>query len=151
MSVRARLTPAYIKRFSDNFDNQYPEIGRYCEAEWDKANRTGQQEILPFGRIWFHSVLPVEPAKSANIPIQFAAGDLQNKSMELVHNELKERWPTAHIILNVHDQICIECDDADAEAIAPMLERNMAHTIEGPVGSVQLKAEADINRSWDKV
>jgi DNA polymerase I len=151
MSIRARLTPAYIEKISNNFDKTYPEIGRYCEAEWDKANRTGVQEILPLNRKWFHSVLPVEPTKAANIPIQFAAGDFHNVTTERVFNELKNRWPTADMVLTVHDQIVIECDDNDAESIAPFLESCFVHEVAGPAGSVMLGAEADIHRSWNHV
>lgn len=151
MSVRARLTPAYIEKISNNFDKTYPEIGRYCEAEWDKANRTGIQDILPLGRKWFHSVLPVEPTKASNIPIQFAAGDYQNVSMERVYDILQAKYKTAFIALNVHDQIVLECNDSDAPELAKVLEECMLHTVEGPAGAVQLSGESTINRSWHKV
>lgn len=150
MSVRARLTPTFISKISDNFDKQYPEIGRWCEGEWDRANRTGTQDIIPLGRKWFHSVLPVEPTKASNIPVQFAAGEFHNISTERVFHNLK-RFTKAELVLSVHDQLVIECDDADAEAIATMLEDSMTHYIDGPAGRIKLEAEADINRSWDKV
>lgn len=151
MSIRAVLTPSYIDKISRNFDKEYPEIGRWCEAEWDKANRTGIQDILPIGRKWFHSVLPVEPTKAANIPVQFAAGDFHNLATQLVDEALPSISKTAQLVLSVHDQLVVECDDADAPAVARLLESKMKFKIDGPAGPVWLGADADINRSWDKV
>ncbi len=151
MSIRAVLTPAYIERISRNFDKEYPEIGRWCEAEWDKANRTGRQEIVPIGRVWYHSVLPVEPTKAANIPVQFAAGDFHNISLQKVDEELENNFKDCHAVLTVHDQIVAECRNEDAEAVGKVLERHMTHVIEGPAGPVTLFAQADINPSWHKV
>lgn len=150
MSIRARLTPTFIAKISDNFDKQYPEIGRWCEREWDKANRTGIQDIIPLSRKWFHSVLPVEPTKAANIPVQFAAGEFHNVSTERLFEALK-KFNNAELVLSVHDQLVVECDEPDATAIASLLESCMTHTIDGPAGRIRLEAEADINRSWDQV
>jgi DNA polymerase I-like protein with 3'-5' exonuclease and polymerase domains len=151
MSIRAILTPAYIEKIAKNFDKAYPEISRYCEAEWDKANRTGKQEIIPLGRIWFHSVLPVEPSVASNVPIQFAAGDFHNLAIKKIFEALPSISATAHLVLSVHDQAVVECDDADAKAVAMLLEESMKFKIEGPAGPIWLGADASADRSWDNV
>lgn len=148
MSIRAILTPAYIDKISRNFDKAYPEIGAWAEREWDKANRTGKQEIIPLGRIRYHSVLPVEDTKAANIPAQDAAGDFQNLALLEVDKNLPKN---AYLVLTVHDQIVVECDDADAENVKTIIEKAMTFRVEGPAGYVMLEGEGEVNRSWDKV
>lgn len=148
MSVRASLTPAFIEKISKRFDREYPEIGRFAESEWDKANRTGKQIVPPLGRIRYHSVVPVEDTVAANILPQFAAGDFQNLSMEIVDKELPK---DAYIILNVHDQIVVECKNEDAANVAKIIERAMHHVVEGPAGNVILEGESGIDPSWHNV
>lgn len=148
MSVRAVLTPAFIEKIAKNFDKEYPEIGQWCEKQWDVANRTGKQVIPPLGRIRYHSVIPVEDTFAANVIPQNSAGDFQNLSMKAVDKELPKN---SNIILNVHDQIVVECNVDDAPFIAKLLEAKMTHRVEGPAGFIMLGAEADINPSWDKV
>jgi DNA polymerase-1 len=150
-AVRSTLTPAFIAMIARNFDRHYPEIGEWCEREWDRANKLGYQDIIPLGRKRFHPVVPVEITKTSNNPIQFAAGDFQNLSLLAIDEILRERFPTAHVILNVHDQIVAECDEADAETIAQIIKEKMTHKIEGPAGHVMLEADPAISRDWQKV
>lgn len=150
-SVRSTLTPGFIAMIANNFDKQYPEIGEWCEKEWDRANTLGYQNIIPLGRKRFHPVVPVEITKTSNNPIQFAAGDFQNLSLLAIDVILHERFPTAHIVFNVHDQIVVECDDQDAEAIAQIIKKEMTHRVEGPAGHLMLEADPSISRDWEKV
>lgn len=83
--------------------------------------------------------------------IQFPAGDYQNLSMLAIDDELRRKYSDAHIILNVHDQIVVECRESDAPAIRSMVEEKMRHKVEGPAGHVWLLADASIARNWEKV
>ena len=151
VSVRSTLTPAFIGMIARNFDRAFPEIARWCEQEWDKANRLGYQDVIPLGRKRYHYVRPVEPTVAANNPVQFAAGDFQNISMLAIDEVLRDKYPTAHLVLNVHDQIVVECDTKDAEEINTLVQDKMTHKVEGPNGFVMLEGDPGIADNWEKV
>jgi DNA polymerase-1 len=150
-AVRASLTPGFIAKIANRFDEVCPEIAAWCEREHQIANTQGFQIIPPLNRRRYHTVLPVEPTVAANNPIQFEAGDYQNISMLAVDAYLQKHYPNAHIILSVHDQIVAECDERDAPIISQAITQLMTHRVDGPAGPVMLLAEPDIHTNWNKV
>ena len=51
-----------------------------------------------------------------NTPIQGSAADIIKIAMVRVYRRLKEEVPDARLILQVHDELIVECDVKDAEA-----------------------------------
>ena len=62
-----------------------------------------------------------------------------------VFERLKEDVPNAKLILQVHDELIVECDEKDAEKVCELLEtemENAAHL------AVRLTAEAHSGKTW---
>ena len=58
---------------------------------------------------------------------------------------IKAEGLKAKLILQVHDELIVECPEAEAEQVKALLSREM----EGAVNyAVPLKADAAIGRSW---
>jgi DNA polymerase-1 len=51
-------------------------------------------------------------------------------------------------VLFVHDEIVVECDEAQAEAAAPWLKRAMLDGMTGVLAPVPVEAEVRIARTW---
>ena len=65
--------------------------------------------------------------------------------MVAVRNRLCRELPGAQLVLQVHDELIVECPEADAEAAARLLTEEM----EGVVHlAVPLTAEAHWGRNW---
>ncbi|MBQ9988750.1 MAG: DNA polymerase I [Clostridia bacterium] len=80
-----------------------------------------------------------------NAPIQGTAADLIKKAMIEVNRALAAEVPDAHLILQVHDELIVDCAQADAEKTAAILARCM----EGAAAfSVPLKADAHWGENW---
>ena len=65
--------------------------------------------------------------------------------MAAVWKRLKAEKPQARLVLQVHDELIVECPEAEAEAVARLLEEEMEHVA---ALSVPLTAEAHWGRNW---
>lgn len=80
-----------------------------------------------------------------NAPIQGTAADIIKLAMIRVFERLKNEIPSAELILQVHDELIVECDAADAEAVCELLREEMQSAVEL---SVDLTAEAHFGKNW---
>ena len=80
-----------------------------------------------------------------NTPIQGTAADLIKLAMIRVDGALKASGLDAKLVLQVHDELIVECPEADAEAVAGIVAREMEHAASL---SVPLVAEAKFGKSW---
>ena len=80
-----------------------------------------------------------------NTPIQGTAADLIKLAMIRVHNALAENFPEAKLLLQVHDELIVECPEEIADAVSALVSREMAQVAKL---SVPLLAEAKWGKSW---
>ena len=80
-----------------------------------------------------------------NTPIQGSAADLIKLAMIRVDEALSKAYPEAKLILQVHDELIIECPESIAEEVASLVSTQMEHVA---TLSVPLLAEAKWGRSW---
>ena len=80
-----------------------------------------------------------------NTPIQVTAADLIKLAMIRVDQALKDNFPEAKLLLQVHDELIVECPENIAEAVAALISREMEQVAQL---SVPLQAEAKIGKSW---
>ena len=80
-----------------------------------------------------------------NAPIQGTAADIIKKAMINVYRSLSEKYPTAKLILQVHDELIVECDAADSAGVCALLENEMENAAHL---SVRLTAEAHSGKNW---
>ena len=80
-----------------------------------------------------------------NTPIQGTAADLIKLAMIRVDAALRERFPQAKLILQVHDELIVECPEELAADVAKLVSREMEQVA---VLHVPLTAEAKWGKSW---
>ncbi|HJG86529.1 DNA polymerase I [Pseudoflavonifractor capillosus] len=80
-----------------------------------------------------------------NMPIQGTAADIMKLAMIHVHSRLREEGLQARLILQVHDELIVECPEEEAEAVKALLSREMESVARL---SVPLIADAAAGRSW---
>lgn len=138
----------YIK----NYLATYPSVAKYMEETIENAKKNGYVTTL-YGR---RRYLPELSNSNGNIrafgeraarnaPIQGTAADIIKIAMIRVFERLKEDVPNAKLILQVHDELIVECDEKDAEKVCELLEtemENAAHL------AVRLTAEAHSGKTW---
>ena len=80
-----------------------------------------------------------------NMPIQGTAADIIKLAMVRVHRRLKEEKLQARLIMQVHDELIVECPQAEQQQV----ERLLAEEMEGVMTlTVPLVAQAHSGKNW---
>jgi len=134
---------------------KYPGIKDYMEQTKAFAHTHGYVATLFGRRIHVPEINSSNPNMRAfqeraaiNAPLQGTAADIIKKAMVRVHEELKAHFPDARLLLQVHDELIVECPAAQAEAVAARVKAVMsgaAHL------SVPLLVEAGIGHNWGEI
>ena len=80
-----------------------------------------------------------------NTPIQGTAADLIKLAMIRVDRALAENYPEAKLLLQVHDELIVECPEEIAPQVAELISREMEQVAKL---RVPLVAEAKWGKSW---
>jgi len=80
-----------------------------------------------------------------NTPIQGTAADLIKLAMIRVDKALRGNYPQAKLLLQVHDELIVECPEDIAADVAALVSREMEQVA---LLQVPLTAEAKIGKSW---
>ncbi|MBV8055468.1 MAG: DNA polymerase I, partial [Deltaproteobacteria bacterium] len=138
----------YIKRYFE----QLPRVRSYFEQTLKNARECGYVTTI-YGRRRYLPELngPDGGARAqaeriaVNTPIQGSAADLIKRAMVRLHAILLERGLPARIVLQVHDELLLEVQNASLEAVREELSREM----EGVASlRVPLRVELKIGSNW---
>ena len=80
-----------------------------------------------------------------NAPIQGTAADIIKIAMIGVSNELKKRNLKSRLILQVHDELLIEAEESEEEAVKKILKEQMENAASL---SVPLIVDMHTGKSW---
>ena len=140
------------KAYIDSYLANYKGVRSYMKQVVQDASREGYTQTL-YGRKRF---IPELKSSNFNIrqgaerialntPIQGTAADLIKLAMIRVDRILLEKYPEARLILQVHDELIVECPEEVAESVAELISQQMEQVANL---SVPLLAEAKLGRSW---
>ncbi len=80
-----------------------------------------------------------------NMPIQGTAADIIKLAMLRVDAALRAEGLEARLVLQVHDELIVECPEGEAEAVTALLKREMEGVAQL---SVPLTADAKAGKTW---
>ena len=146
------VATADAKDYMDAYFARFPGVKRYMEDVVAQARENGYVETL------FHRrrALPeIKASKFAtrsfgervalNMPIQGTAADIMKLAMVKVFRRLKQEQLEARLIMQVHDEMIVECPESEAERVKDLLETEMEGVMEL---AVPLTAEAHSGKNW---
>lgn len=148
IGVSRQEADAYIKEYLKN----YSGVDEYMKRVAEQAGKAGYVETM-FGRRRYlpelkstnFNMRAFGERVARNMPIQGAAADIIKIAMIKVSDKLKEEGLQAKLILQVHDELIVECPEEEAEQVKELLTREM----EGAVAlSVPMIAEASSGKTW---
>jgi DNA polymerase-1 len=79
------------------------------------------------------------------MPIQGTASDIVKIAMLHVEDAFRREGLNAKILMQVHDELLVECPEGDADRVARTLKREMEAAVEL---DVPLVAETGIGDNW---
>ena len=80
-----------------------------------------------------------------NMPIQGTAADIIKLAMIHVRDALRAQGLAARLVLQVHDELIVECPDAEVETVKALLTGEMESVMDL---SVPLRADSAAGKSW---
>ena len=140
------------KAYMDAYLSKYHGVRDYQKAVVEQAKRDGyvqtvydRRRALPELKSSNFQLRAFGERVALNMPIQGAAADIIKLAMVQVHHRLKEEKLDAKLILQVHDELIVECPEAETERVKAILTEEM----EGAASlAVPLIAEANAGHSW---
>ena len=140
------------KEYIENYLNNYQGVRNYMKQVVENAREIGYTETL-YGR---RRYIPELKSSNFNIrsgaerialntPIQGTAADIIKLAMIRVEKALNEHYPEAQLLLQVHDELIVECPEAIAPQVAELVSREMQNVA---ALAVPLTAEAKFGKSW---
>ena len=148
LHIPIKTAAEYIKSYLAT----YPAIEGYMKDIVASAYENGYVTTL-FGRRRYIPELKSQkkPERSfgervaMNSPIQGTAADIIKAAMINVQRALDDEKLDAFLILQVHDELIIDCASKDAAAAADILKREMEHAIDLPV---PLTVDIGVGECW---
>ena len=148
IGVTRKEADSYIKTYLST----YKGVANYMETTIKEAKLNGFVSTI-FGRRRYlpelqnsnKMLVAFGERVARNAPIQGSAADIIKLAMIKVWNRLKTDFPTARLILQVHDELIVECDTKDAEAVKEILSSEMENAVSL---KVKLSADANYGQNW---
>lgn len=146
------VTRAQAKEYMDRYFDTYAGVRAYQKQIVAQAKADGYVSTLMGRRREMPELKDSNRNKRAfgervalNMPIQGTAADLIKLAMIRVQERLKAEGRTGRLVLQVHDELIVECPEAEGETIARIVEEEMERVASL---DVKLEAEAHVGHSW---
>lgn len=140
------------KEYIQNYLDRFSGVRRYMTEIVEKAKAQGYVETLMHRRRDLPELTASNFATRSfgervalNMPIQGTAADVMKLAMVRVHDRLRREAPEAKLLLQVHDELIVECPEKLAEGVARLLTEEMEGVMQL---SVPLVAEAHWGKNW---
>lgn len=139
---------SYIDHYLDN----YQGVKTYMKQVVEDAKAKGYTQTLYGRRRYipelkssnFHIRTGAERI-ALNTPIQGTAADIIKLAMIRVERALNAEYPEAKLLLQVHDELIVECPEAQGAQVAALISREMENVARL---KVPLVADAKQGKSW---
>lgn len=140
------------KEYMDAYFTTFLGVRRYMTAVVEQAKIDGYVETLfhrrrelPELKSSNHNLRAFGERVALNMPIQGAAADVMKLAMIAVWKRLKAELPAAKLVLQIHDELVVECPKDQAETAAKLLQEEMSGVAQL---AVPLTAEAHWGQNW---
>lgn len=135
---------AYLEKYHGVRDYM-KQIVETAKAQGYVSTVYGRRRYLPELKSANFNMRSFGERVALNMPVQGTAADIIKLAMVNVHRRLKAEGLRARLILQVHDELIVECPGEEAEQVRQILTEEMENAARL---SVPLLAEAHIGHSW---
>ena len=146
------VTNKEAKNYIESYLKHYSGIDKYMHDVVEKAKDTGYVETV-FGRRRYLPELSASNGMTRafgervarNAPIQRTAADIIKIAMIKVDKRLAEENLEARLVLQVHDELIVECPSHESMRVAMILQEEMEKAVSL---SVPLVADSAVGKTW---
>ena len=146
------VTVAEAKKYMERYFQTYTGVRAYMDRIVEQARADGYVETLMHRRRALpelkssnHNLRAFGERVALNMPIQGTAADLMKLAMVRVERRLADEGLAAQLIMQVHDELIVECPEDEAARVQALLEEEMSGVM---TLAVPLPAEAHCGKNW---
>ena len=146
------VTVAEAKAYMDRYFATYPGVRAYMDHVVERAKADGYVSTLMGRRRWLPELKSSNfntrsfgERVALNMPIQGTAADIIKLAMLRVRDRLNAEGLRGQLVLQVHDELIVECPQEEQERVCALLQEEMEGVF--PL-SVPLVAETHAGQSW---
>ena len=140
------------KAYMDSYFAKYHGVRDYMKRIVEQAKADGyvttlfgRRRDLPELRSSNFNLRSFGERVALNMPIQGTAADIIKAAMVRVDARMRAEGLEAKLLLQVHDELIVECPAAEAETVRAILIEEMEHVVDY---RVPLLVDAKIGASW---
>ena len=144
--------PNEAKAYMDAYLSKYSGVRDYMQRIVEQARKDGyvttiygRRRDLPELKSSNFNTRQFGERVALNMPIQGTAADIIKLAMVHVHRRLKKEGLRAQLLLQVHDELIVECPEDERETVSAILRNEMEQAAQL---SVPLTVEVKSGRSW---
>ena len=148
LGISTRKAQEYI----DKYFETYSDVKAYMQANVSQASQVGYVETLLGRRRVIneikasnYNVRSFGERAAMNMPLQGSSADIIKIAMINVRERLKKGNYKAKLVLQVHDELVIDCPNDEKEAVAKILQEEMENAVSL---RVPLTVEVGIGETW---
>lgn len=127
---------AEAKAFIEAYFERHPGVQAFLESTLARAREQGFVETLLGHRVHVPDIQSRNGARrqyaertAINAPLQGSAADIIKVAMIRLHARLGEASPQARMILQVHDELVVECPQEEADHVADIMRQTMEQAV----------------------
>ena len=152
LSQDIHVTVAQAKEYMDKYFAHYAGVRAYMDRVVEQGRENGYVATLYGRRRWLPELKSSNfntrsfgERVALNMPIQGTAADIIKLAMLRVDAALSRAGLAARLVLQVHDELIVECPEGEAEQVKELLKTEMESVAQL---SVPLIADAKAGRTW---
>ena len=152
LSEQLGISRKEAKNYIEQYLEKYSGIKKFMDDIVEEAKQKGYVETLFHRRRYIpelssnnYMVRQFGARAAMNTPIQGTAADIMKIAMINVFKKLKTEKLDAEIVLQVHDELILECKIEQKDVVAKLLKENMENAISM---LVPLKVETSEASNW---
>jgi DNA polymerase-1 len=152
LSEDIHVSVAEAKEYMERYFSHYSGVRAYMDRVVAEGKENGFVSTIYGRRRWLPELKSSNfntrsfgERVALNMPIQGTAADIIKLAMLRVDEALTREGLSARLVLQVHDELIVECPEAEGSAVQALLTREMEGVAQL---AVPLTAEAKIGKTW---
>jgi len=152
LSNELRISRGEAAAFIDAYFSTYAGVSKFIRELITKTEETGFVSTILGRRRYISAINSRNKTEKAaaervavNTPIQGSAADIVKTAMLKLDKKLAKS--PARLLLQVHDELILECPKAEAAETAKLVQHEMEHAV--PL-TIPLRVSVETGKSWGK-
>ena len=140
------------KEYIDKYFGTYSDVKKYMDENVERARRDGyittlcgRRRVINELRSSNYNVRSFGERAAMNMPLQGSSADIIKIAMINVYRKLNEQKLRAKLVLQVHDELVLDCPKEEQEVASEILRTEMENAVSL---KVPLTVEVGIGKNW---